>query len=117
MYSRVVGDLVRSAETQLQLLGEAPKDFTLVDVIRFTWQLSGRLDSTATTLSKINQDNFNKVSVFEESLKQANKPITESSQLKGERFSTEERKIHESVDRILTSVKALSRSIESDKLT
>jgi len=38
----------------LQLLGEAPKDFTLVDVIRYTWQLSSRLDNAATMLSKIN---------------------------------------------------------------
>jgi len=98
-------------------LGEAPKDFTLVDVIRFTWQLSSRLDTTATTLSRINSDNFNKVNTFEESLKSGNSGKTEGNQLKGERFSSDERKMHESVDRVLTSVKALSRSIETDKLT
>jgi hypothetical protein len=42
---------------------------------------------------------------------------TEGNLIKGERFSSEERKIHESVDRVLTSVKSLARSIETDKLT
>ena len=117
LYSKVVGDVVRAAEIQLQLLGEAPKDFTLVDVIRFTWQLSSRLDTTATAISKISADNFNKVNVLEESLKQSGVAKTEGNLIKGERFSSEERKIHESVDRVLTTVKSLARSIETDKLT
>jgi hypothetical protein len=57
------------------------------------------------------------VNVFEESLKQSEVAKTEGNLIKGERFASEERKIHESVDRVLTSVKSLARSIETDKLT
>jgi hypothetical protein len=41
------GDFVRGAEKQNEILGEAPKDFSLVDVIRQNWQLSAKIDQCA----------------------------------------------------------------------
>ncbi len=34
LYSRIMGDLVRISEKELEMLADSPKDFTLVDVIR-----------------------------------------------------------------------------------
>lgn len=50
VYSRILGDLVRISEKELQILAEAPKDFSLVDVVKQNWQLSSRVDAAATTL-------------------------------------------------------------------
>jgi hypothetical protein len=37
VYSKILGDLVRISEKELEILAEAPKDFTLVDVVKFNW--------------------------------------------------------------------------------
>lgn len=66
IYSKVMGDYVRSSEKMNEMLAEAPKDFTLVDVIRVNWQLSAKLDSSAGIMQKIENDHFNKVSYIEE---------------------------------------------------
>ena len=82
LYSRLMGDMVRVSEKQNELLVNAPKDSTLVDVIRYNWQLSARVDSAATLLQKLNTDHFNKVSYVEEMAKRAKQGKT-GNEIKG----------------------------------
>lgn len=68
-----MGDLVRNSEKQNSLLDEAPKDFTLVDVIRQNWQLSAKIDSSAGLLQRLQSEHFNKISYIEEMSKRTRK--------------------------------------------
>ena len=87
LYSRVLGDDMRIVKRQEELLSEAPKDFTLVEVVRQNWQISVKVDSAALLLQKISADHFNKVSYIEEMAKRTSAANAGGSSPKGIRFS------------------------------
>lgn len=49
----------------VNILVDAPKDFTVNSVVKFTQALNGQVDIGATLIQKIEQDNFNKISYLE----------------------------------------------------
>jgi len=62
----------------------------LVDVIKQSWLLSSKLDSSASLVQRLYNENFNKVAFLEDS-KKRQQGGADPSGLKGERFVGEER--------------------------